>query len=239
MGAYIYYQNMCPMDYQRIYNQIIDRAKNRKIKGYTEKHHIIPKCMGGSNNEKNLVNLTAREHFICHMLLCEIHPEINKLRHALFLMAIGKNSKKENRYYIGARTYERLKIDYSKMLKGVSHSQETKNKKSKAMLKVWKNKSKEEKSRIGLKRWETRKKNKTDKVNPTQAKNISKSLKGRKITWDRKRSKPVYQYDLEGNFINEFPSISEAERQIGGDIKSACAGRQKTAGGFIWKYKED
>jgi len=62
-------------------------------------------------------------------------------------------------------------------------------------------------------------------------------VKGRKITWDRKRNKIILQFDTQGNFIQEWPSISEAERQVGGDIKSAIAGRQKTAAGFIWKTK--
>lgn len=68
------------MDYQRIYNQIINKSnlENRKKlkrdnKNYTyyEYHHIIPKCLGGLNNNENLVLLTAREHFICHKLLVE------------------------------------------------------------------------------------------------------------------------------------------------------------------------
>ena len=54
------------MNYEKIYNQIIERAKNRVLEGYGEKHHIIPKCMGGKNNLDNLVNLTAREHFLSH-----------------------------------------------------------------------------------------------------------------------------------------------------------------------------
>jgi len=56
------------MNYQKIYDQIIERAKNRKLEGYKEKHHIIPKCLGGPDNKENLVELTAREHFLCHLL---------------------------------------------------------------------------------------------------------------------------------------------------------------------------
>ena len=83
------------MDYQKIYNQIVEKAKNRMLEGYKEKHHIIPKCLGGNNDKDNLVELTAREHFLCHMLLCEIYPKEYKLKHALFLMAIGKQKVKE------------------------------------------------------------------------------------------------------------------------------------------------
>lgn len=224
------------MDYQRIYNQIIKRAQKRTLEGYKEKHHILPKCLGGSNNKENLVELTAREHFLCHMLLCEIYPKENKLKHALFLMSIGKQKVKENHYVIGSRVYERLKTEYSQFLIGKKQSQETKDKKSKVMLEVWENKTQEEKSIIGQKRWDTRVKNGTTKV--TWGDKISKALQGRDTTnANQSRSKPILQFDKQDNFIKEWPSISEAERNIGGDIKSAIAGRQKTAAGFIWKSK--
>jgi len=54
------------MDYKKIHDNIIDMARNRKLEGYTEKHHIIPKCMNGTNDPNNLVKLTAREHFLIH-----------------------------------------------------------------------------------------------------------------------------------------------------------------------------
>ena len=83
------------MNYQKIYNQIIERAKNRQLEGYKEKHHVIPKCIGGLNDKENLVELTAREHFLCHRLLCEIYPNNQKLLWALWLMAIGKQKNKK------------------------------------------------------------------------------------------------------------------------------------------------
>ena len=60
------------MNYQRIYNQIIERAKTRQLNCYKEKHHIIPRCIGGKDIN-NIVELTAKEHFLCHRLLCEIY----------------------------------------------------------------------------------------------------------------------------------------------------------------------
>ena len=106
------------MNYQRIYNQIIERAQNRKLEGYKEKHHIIPKCIGGNDDKSNLVNLTAREHFLCHKLLCEIHPYNHKLLYALWLMAIGKQkNKKYDAYKVTSREYERVKILFVKQSK--------------------------------------------------------------------------------------------------------------------------
>ena len=58
--------NFLDNKYSRWYYAIIATAQARISDGYTENHHIIPKCLGGSNLEENLVNLTAREHFVCH-----------------------------------------------------------------------------------------------------------------------------------------------------------------------------
>jgi len=75
------------MNYQKIYNNIIDRARQRcwtrKTAGtYVEQHHIIPRSLGGSNNKDNLVFLTAREHFIAHWLLYKISTGIDKSKMA-------------------------------------------------------------------------------------------------------------------------------------------------------------
>jgi hypothetical protein len=106
------------MEYKKIYDQIIKRAKNRHLEGYKEQHHILPKSLGGDNNHSNLVYLTAKEHFLCHRLLCEIYPNNPKLLYALWLMAIGKKRWKQNDpYNISSRTYETLKhklSDYKK-----------------------------------------------------------------------------------------------------------------------------
>ena len=44
------------MNYARIYNQLIERAKARtRPEGYVERHHVTPRCMGGSDESGNLV----------------------------------------------------------------------------------------------------------------------------------------------------------------------------------------
>jgi len=60
--------------YTNWYYSIINNAQSRILSNdvYTEKHHIIPKSLGGSDLKDNLVRLTAREHFICHLLLTKI-----------------------------------------------------------------------------------------------------------------------------------------------------------------------
>ena len=99
------------MNYQRIHDAIIDRARNRTLQGYREKHHVIPRCLGGTNQNTNLVNLTAREHFIVHKLLCEIYPNESKLFFAYRMMAYMTRSKDNIRdYYISSREFNRLRI---------------------------------------------------------------------------------------------------------------------------------
>jgi hypothetical protein len=62
------------VDYQKIYDQLIGRAIHRlSISGYKETHHIVPKSMGGTDDQHNLVDLTAREHFIAHNCLARIY----------------------------------------------------------------------------------------------------------------------------------------------------------------------
>ena len=56
------------------------------------------------------------------------------------------------------------------------------------------------------------------------------------------RAKQVNQYDLNFKYINTYGSIGEAERITGishGNIISCCKGNYKTAGGYIWRYKEE
>ena len=57
-----------------------------------------------------------------------------------------------------------------------------------------------------------------------------------------KYSKPVLQFDLNDNFIKEFPSIKQVERETGfdqGNIIKCCKGKLKTAYNYKWKYKEN
>jgi hypothetical protein len=78
------------MHYKKVYTQIIESAKLKQYNQYTEKHHIIPKCLGGDNKKSNIVCLSYREHFICHWLLCKIYPENHKLKAAFAKMLGGK-----------------------------------------------------------------------------------------------------------------------------------------------------
>ena len=62
------------MNYKKHYDLLIERSKTRVLEGYVEKHHIIPKCLGGTDDKGNLAILTPEEHFLAHQLLIKIYP---------------------------------------------------------------------------------------------------------------------------------------------------------------------
>jgi len=108
------------MKYEKIYSQIIERAKYRVLEGYKETHHIIPRCMGGTDEKDNLVDLTGREHFICHLLLTRIYPKHKGLRLAIWNMCNVKRSY-QGRYKPNSRLYEMIRTEYGEHIKGENH----------------------------------------------------------------------------------------------------------------------
>lgn len=87
--------------YLRWYNNTIDHAKGQhrdKSQGYFELHHIIPRSLGGNDGPDNLVLLTAREHFICHMMLSRCTEGVNKLKMAKAVSMMTKSSSQQQRY---------------------------------------------------------------------------------------------------------------------------------------------
>lgn len=103
------------MEYSRVYEALIEHAQNHPSDGYTEKHHIIPRCLGGSNDPQNIVRLTARQHFIAHLLLAKIYG--GKLAHAAFRMSNMRRygnrqhawMREKNAAFLGPIATERFK----------------------------------------------------------------------------------------------------------------------------------
>ena len=119
------------MDYHKHYYTLIHRAKSTVKEGYVEKHHIVPRCLGGSDEIDNLVALTAREHYIAHLLLVKIYPNEKKLVYAARMMCVS------NEYHHRSmnRLYEWLKIKYIASITGVKRKprgKETKPRKPRA-----------------------------------------------------------------------------------------------------------
>lgn len=112
---YIYIKNK----YTKIYFQIINSAKSTNIIGYTEKHHIIPRSLGGSDDKLNLVKLTARQHYICHLLLTKmVEPNsdaYHKMVKAYMMMSWCKDGNQDRSYKVNSRLFESMKIEFSKL----------------------------------------------------------------------------------------------------------------------------
>lgn len=100
--------------YSKIYFNIIERAKSRSLENcYFETHHIVPRCAGGTDNDDNLVKLTAREHYVCHMLLPNMVEDSvvkSKLYHACGMMVRGN---KHGRRFTSWQ-YQRARLYHAK-----------------------------------------------------------------------------------------------------------------------------
>ena len=103
------------MDYQKIYNNICEKGKTeRQLDSYCEKHHIIPKCLGGDDSKENITKLTYREHFIVHLLLTKIHKKHRGINYALLCM-LRKQPTGER--LLNSRMFESIKRNFSKYKK--------------------------------------------------------------------------------------------------------------------------
>lgn len=109
------------MNYQRLHDAIIADSRltspigykhNNKLGLYKEKHHIIPRCMAGTNAPENLVYLTARRHFIIHRLLTKIYPNNSKIWYAFHSMFMNKKYRIDDLGWAKSysKNYEILKI---------------------------------------------------------------------------------------------------------------------------------
>jgi hypothetical protein len=103
--------------YTAWYNSLINKAQNRIVLGYTEKHHIIPSALGGTNEKDNIVKLIPREHFICHLLLTKMTTgnARYKMNFALHMLSNAKNIG-EGRYIPNGRMYDLARRLYKEAL---------------------------------------------------------------------------------------------------------------------------
>lgn len=102
------------MTYSEYVDNIIQSRGRKGIPDgeYKETHYIIPKCLGGTDEEENLIDLYAREHYEVHRLLALENPSNTKLGFAWWMMAHcdkGKNRK------ITAEQYEEARKAFSKL----------------------------------------------------------------------------------------------------------------------------
>lgn len=105
--------------YTKWYNEIISRAQIRTLSSdlYREKHHIVPRSLGGSNQASNLVILTAREHFLCHWLLTKMVVDA-KQKYQMwnaFSCMLYRERPGQDRYKVSSRVFESIKVAGAKI----------------------------------------------------------------------------------------------------------------------------
>lgn len=109
------------MTYKEFIQDILDtRGRFECGEEYHERHHILPKSLGGTNETENLIDLFAREHFEAHRLLALENPDNNSLVYAWHMMSTRKDNN-QRQYNITAEEYEEAKIAFSKINSGESH----------------------------------------------------------------------------------------------------------------------
>jgi hypothetical protein len=110
------------MDYQRHYDRLMERARGRVLVGYSERHHALPKCLGGGNGD-NIVRLTPEEHYVAHQLLVKMYPGHMGLLWAAVAMTNGtRRMARRNKLFGWLR--RRLAGRLSKRFKGSKASDE-------------------------------------------------------------------------------------------------------------------
>lgn len=114
--------------YKIFINNILDtRGRFNCGDKYHERHHITPKCLGGTDDEENLIDLYAKEHFEAHRLLSLEYPDNQKLVYAWWMMSHIKDEN-QDRYELSADEYEEVRVAFSNSLKGRTITQQTRDK---------------------------------------------------------------------------------------------------------------
>lgn len=108
------------MNYVNVYYQIIKNRLDNPVEGYVERHHIVPRSEGGTDNDDNIVALTAREHYICHLLLAKIYNDCKMFSAVVFMQCKSHSHKRDFKF--NSRLYAKLRKDFSKKIRGIPKS---------------------------------------------------------------------------------------------------------------------
>ena len=122
------------MNYLKHYHLLIEKADNRgltktiaKKKGiYGENHHIVPRCIGGSNDADNIVFLYPEEHYVAHQLLMKIYTNEPKVIFACYMMTVDRKDLDRSRNKEYKWIKEKRSNELKKMMTGKKFSKEHK-----------------------------------------------------------------------------------------------------------------
>ena len=205
------------MCYQEFIQNILNtRGRFNCGDEYHERHHIIPKCLGGGNEEENLIDLFAKEHFIAHKLLAQENPDNNSLVFAWTCMAFP-NNKVQERYEATPEEYEEAKKAISKAMSGRTVSDETKKKQSNIAKERFsvpennpfygKHHTEETRNIIGQKNKGKSSPNKGKHLSEETKQKISKVKKGRPLSDAEKEARILVGNKLKGRKLTEEQKV--------------------------------
>lgn len=207
------------MDYKKHYEYLIAKRglQTKPSTGYYERHHIVPKSMGGSNDPSNLVYLTAREHFIAHWLLWKIY---NNKETAFAFKSMTMSRKDSGSRFITSKGFSIAREAAAKYM-----SEHNPMKKSEVSSKFKGDKN-------PMRRPEVAAKFKGDK-NPMKRAEVSAKVSGKKCG---KFKGTVIAESLDGKVIIEMEGTKDI-KSYGfhpGNVSSCLSGNRKTHKGYTF-----
>ena len=83
---------------------------------YVEKHHVIPRSLGGVDKKENMVYLKADDHFRCHQLLVEMTADVDngKMWNALWRMMNKQSRTQQREYTFSSDEYKTARINHAR-----------------------------------------------------------------------------------------------------------------------------
>lgn len=236
----IFLQNKYTKWYFSIIGNAISQMRIKTKDNYYEKHHIIPKCnpFNGTNDKENIVLLTSKEHFICHLLLTKMCEGIKKYKMvwALHKITYGNSDLRKN---YTSKSYELIRKIHVKNLIENHYSKNNPEdfslKMKNAALESWKDNDKRRKS-ASLKRSEYINKNYDSVVK--QAKIASKiGAEVIKRKWEEDKDwaesqrklissntsgskNPMYGKKIEGEHLRKLSEATANKRWLNKDGKN-------------------
>lgn len=247
------------MNYQKIYNNLISKRIYSPATGYKEVHHIIPRCLGGTDDKSNLVSLSYKEHYLAHVLLCKIYPDNTDLSLAIFLFSSISGSmyeisrqraidflrtreiSEETKALMSRAQKDRFSKEGSKdYLIDREISEETRAKQSKSAKARFEDPEYASKVKDQLKRAR-------DKNGPSMlGKNHTpESCEKMLNTW-RSKGTPILRYDISSKELKRYEYPSDASREYGissSNIAMCCKKNMVLSKrppnkslGYVWIY---
>ena len=203
-----------------------------------ERHHIKPRCVGGTDDMYNLIDLTLREHYIAHMLLAEEYPNDEKIICAWHYMSTIRRGA----YQVTPEEYEASRTaiiraqgnavyqinDNQEVIACYPSAREAARQLNTSPSHIIECCNKQRHQALGY-YWQTVEDYTQNGFSHKPFQNGSKPRKA------------VNQYDMKGNFIATYKTATEAGRAVGRDhqaIRSCCLGKTKQSAGYIWKFVE-